>query len=232
MYSAVPPEFLDISAHITVLVDALFSERDVENIPRAYNGDSRLSLPMANSVAARLGLKVKIEERYTAAVLTAETISPDIPRQPLPVDHDIRRMLPGEQTGRLIEMYRGMFQETRGIIVSEEAAKGVVEKAVGRGEVWGYFVAGEVVSSALLGRATRTGKSVTNVFCRQEFRRRRLTQALMDEIGRRLVLDEGLGYLGIFFLEGGTASRIYRRTGFCGEEWGIMDFVLAVDLEG
>jgi hypothetical protein len=61
-----------------------------------------------------------------------------------------------------MEMYQSNFQETRGIVIPKEAAKWVVEKAVSRGELCGYFGVGEVVSSALLGRPTRTGKSVTN----------------------------------------------------------------------
>jgi hypothetical protein len=63
-----------------------------------------------------------------------------------------------------MQMYQSNFQETRGMVVPKETVKGVVEKAVSRGELCRYFVVAEVVSSALLGHPTRMGKSVTNAF--------------------------------------------------------------------
>ncbi|KAF8543422.1 hypothetical protein BDD12DRAFT_211594 [Trichophaea hybrida] len=228
VYSTVDPDTVDLAAHVAVLLDALFKLPG--KVPRAYNGDVRLSWALAAAVAARLGLSVKTESRCTGAVLTATSLSSDIPRSPLSPQHVVKKVTAeeyGTHSELLVTMYSNMFLEVRGQGVPMPVAQGVVENGVAAGHVWAYFVEGVPVSGAFLGRPTRRGKSITCVYARKEFRGRGNTQALMDTLCKVLLEEEGLGYLTIFFEEGGSAGRIYRRVGFGKEgEYVMADFTL------
>lgn len=227
VYSAVDPGTIDIPAHVGALLDALF--RLPGKVPRPYNGDERLSRALADAVAARLGLSVKTESRYTGGVLTAASLSSDIPHSPLPPRHAVKRVTTEEYNTHselLVKMYSSMFLEARGEAVPMPAAQGVVDNGVAAGNVWAYFVEGVPVSGAFLGRPTRRGKSVICVYARKEFRGSGYTQILMDTLCK-VLLEEGLEYLMIFFEEGGSAGRIYRRVGFGREgEYVIVDLAL------
>ncbi|KAF8245931.1 hypothetical protein K440DRAFT_380353 [Wilcoxina mikolae CBS 423.85] len=228
VYSAVDSNTVDLATHVAVLLDALFDLPG--KVPRAYNGDVKLSRALADAVAARLGLSVKTESRYTGAVLTAASLSSDIPRSPLLPQHMVKKVTAeeyGTHSELLVTMYSNMFLEARGQGVPMPVAQGVVESGVAAGHVWAYFVEGVPISGAFLGRPTRGGKSVICVYARKELRGRGYTQALMDTLCKMLLEEEGLGYLTIFFEEGGSAGRIYRRVGFGKEgEYVIVDLAL------
>jgi len=208
---------------VKAVADAM-DKYGLDKIPRAFNGEKELVMPLAEDLSSRIGgVEVVLEHTDISAAVTAAALSPQS-QQPMdiPLDHKVRRAsYPQDivQKERLEEMYSAMFFEIRGRRVPAASLTALVQAAMDRADVWGYFVNNEPVSTAFLGRPTRNGKSVQNVYTNSLHRNKGYASILVGEVCRRVLLEEGeVKHLQIFFKEGGAAEKIYRRIGFGGAE--------------
>lgn len=185
----------------------------------SFNGDTRLVDVMASAVAKLKGpdTKVVTEMECVGAVVTADTLSARASGlKSLPDTHKIRRVsYPADEQHHslLTSMHRGMFLEARDQNLPHEFSSKSVHVSVSRRDAWAYFIGGVPVASCFCGRDTKNGKAVSNVYTKKDFRRNGYAEFLVGEVCRTL-FEEGLGYVTLFFIEGGTAAGVYERLGF------------------
>jgi GNAT superfamily N-acetyltransferase len=230
-------EAVDLAAHVGALVEGLgLAEEEEEMVGSSgwlsFSGDARL----VDALAAQLvppGKTVVEEEEFVGSVITKEGIvswrkkgggSLSDPR------HGVWRVVyPRDEEchGLLVDMLRVVYDEARGVDMPLEHCEKTVEDMVSGGDVWVYTIAGEPVSACYLGTPTRRGKCICSVGTRAEFRRNGYAEALVGEVCWRLLAAEAetkegwLEYLTLFFEEGSSAARIYRRIGFGGGSSGV-----------
>lgn len=218
VFSAVPILSLDITAHI----DAIVANLDVNDLPFAFNGNAQLVDAISSAVTKLRGPDTKIitEVEVIGAVITRDTLSStSLAPETLEPSHEIRRCsYPADEHchDTLTVMYRDMFSEARGIDVPYDYSSKTVRDTVMSGDTWGYFIDGVPVASCYCGRPTRNGKSINVVYTNKEFRKKGYAERLVEEVCGRLLGD--LKYITLFFLEGSSAGRLYRRIGFGGSE--------------
>lgn len=203
-------------------MNAIVARLEVDGLPVAFNGDSRLVDAIGAAVAKRRGpdAKVVTESEFVGAVVTRDTLSATASAQKaLEPGHEIRRVsYPADEHHHdiITGMYRSMFFEARNIDMPYDHSSKTVYDTVTRGDAWGYFIDGVPVANCYCGRPTRNGKSINVVYTRKGFRRKGCAEILVGEVCRRLLAE--LEYVTLFFEEGSTAAKIYRRVGFGGGE--------------
>ncbi|RPB00882.1 hypothetical protein L873DRAFT_1895425, partial [Choiromyces venosus 120613-1] len=217
IFSALTIEGLDVNAHIAAIVGEIQHEREW----KSFGGDARLALPLAKGLVAAQGKEVEVLQTIHGSAVTACTLSERAKKGVegvLTPDHGIVQVLfPRDEDKWLLpvaQMLREFHAEANDREFSIEYCTRGVRSMVSRGDVWVYVIGDRPVAGCYLNCPTRCGKSIGHLHTILEHRRNGYAETLVGEVCRRLLIEQGLGYLTLFYRPGHPLERIYRRIGF------------------